>query len=100
MSEIDKLFADAMKALHTYAGRPMSSVSIERVLFNPPATVVFWDDGVKTVVKAQNGEPFDREKGLAMAICKRLHGNRGSYFDVFKYWCRDGEGMQDDESEG
>lgn len=27
------------------------SIAIKKVKFNPPATVVFWSDGVKTVVK-------------------------------------------------
>lgn len=62
---------------------------IKRVIFNAPATIVFWLDGSKTVVKAQNGEPFDKEKGLAMAICKKLGGNRGAYYDIFKEWCHE-----------
>ena len=40
-------------------------------------------------MKAQNGEPFDKEKGLAMAICKKLCGNRGAYYDIFKEWCHE-----------
>ena len=39
------------------------SKSIDKVIFNDPATIVFWKDGTKTVVKATN-EKFDREKGL------------------------------------
>ena len=58
---------------------------IENVIFNDPATIVFWDDGTKTVVKAQN-EPFDPEKGLAMAITKYFFDNKGYYCDVFKKW--------------
>lgn len=38
---------------------------------------------------SQNGEPFDKEKGLAMAICKKLGGNRGAYYDIFKEWCHE-----------
>lgn len=64
-------------------------LTIKRVIFNAPATIVFWLDGSKTVVKAQNGEPFDKEKGLAMAICKKLSGNRGAYYDIFKEWCHE-----------
>ena len=56
---------------------------IERVIFNDPATIVFWKDGTKTVVKATN-EPFDKEKGLAMAISKKYFGNNGNYYDIFK----------------
>ena len=41
---------------------------IKKVIFNDPATIVFWNDGSKTVVKCQEGDIFDPEKGLAMAI--------------------------------
>ena len=43
---------------------------IEKVIFNDPATVVFWKDGTKTIVKCQEGAEFDPEKGLAMAISR------------------------------
>ena len=59
--------------------------SIKNVIFNPPATIVFWNDGTKTVVKAKN-EDFDPEKGLAMAISKKMLGNNGNYYEVFKKW--------------
>lgn len=55
------------------------------VIFNGPATIVFWNDGTKTVVKCE-GEAFDKEKGLAMAIAKRVIGDKGSYYNVFKKW--------------
>ena len=58
---------------------------IKNVIFNKPATIVFWEDGTKTVVKAID-EPFDEEKGLAMAIAKKALGNTGSYYDVIKKW--------------
>lgn len=52
-----------------------------RVIFNDPATIVFWNDGTKTVVKCQD-EPFDSEKGLAMAITKKTMGKK--YGKIFK----------------
>lgn len=58
---------------------------IKNVIFNNPATIVFWSDGTKTVVKAA-GEPFDPEKGLAMAIAKYFFDNQGYYNDIFKKW--------------
>lgn len=59
---------------------------IEEVIFNPPATVVYWKDGTKTVVKYKANETFDYEKGLAMAICKKLYGNGYNFHKVFKKW--------------
>lgn len=58
------------------------SIQIKKVAFNGPATIVFWADGTKTIVKCMEGEEFDPEKGLAMAICKRLYG--GKFHRVFK----------------
>lgn len=59
--------------------------AIKNVIFNDPATIVFWMDGTKTVVKAEY-EDFDPEKGLAMAISKKMLGNKGRYYEVFKKW--------------
>lgn len=59
---------------------------IERVVYNNPATVVFWDDGTKTVVKCQKGDTFSKETGLAMAIAKKAYGNKGRFNRVFKKW--------------
>ena len=58
---------------------------IKNVIFNDPATIVFWNDSTKTVVKAEN-EEFDPEKGLAMAISKKVLGNKGNYYEIFKKW--------------
>ena len=60
--------------------------NIKNVIFNDPATIVFWSDGSKTVVKVQDGEPYDEEKGLAMAISKKALGNKGNYCNEFKKW--------------
>lgn len=60
--------------------------SIKNVIFNDPATIVFWNDGTKTIVKAQDGDIFDPEKGLAMAISKKALGNKGNYCETFKKW--------------
>lgn len=58
---------------------------IKKVKFNPPATIVFWTDNTKTVVKC-SGEDYDPEKGLAMCICKKVLGDKGNYYEVFKKW--------------
>lgn len=59
---------------------------IKNVIFNDPATIVFWEDGTKTVVKCQDGDEFDPEKGLAMAIVKKAYGNKGGYCNKLKKW--------------
>lgn len=64
-------------------------VEIVKVIFNNPATIVFWADGKKTVVKCADNETFDEEKGLAMAISKRVLGNKGNYYNEFNKWLSD-----------
>lgn len=53
---------------------------ITNVIFNDPATVVFWSDGTKTVVKCCEDDIFDKEKGLAMACVKKLSDNNSERF--------------------
>lgn len=62
---------------------------IKNVIFNDPATIVFWSDGTKTVVKCGENDIYDPEKGLAMAVAKKFLGTNKShsnYMDVFKKW--------------
>lgn len=66
-------------------------VKIKDVIFSDPATVVFWSDNTKTVVKTRGGEEYDKEKGLAMAIIKKITGNTRDYYEIFKEWCGDEE---------
>ena len=83
-------FSSALKDLHksVYGMTSMSTdnVFLKKVIYNDPATIAFWSDGTKTVVKAQPGDIFDPEKGLAMAIAKKACGNKGNYYNGFKKW--------------
>lgn len=62
---------------------------IDQVWFNPAkgTTVVRWIDGSKTMVRCQEGEPFDKEKGLALCYMKRTLGNKGNFNETLKKWC-------------
>ena len=89
-----KDYCEALNIIQEYATKEKESkcnmsklnlVQIKNVVFNPPATIVFWADNSKTVVKAEN-EIFDPEKGLAMAIAKKALGNKGNYYETFKKW--------------
>lgn len=66
----------------------MCSVSIRKVIFNDPATIVLWSDGTKTVVKCGSEDSFDMEKGLAMAIVKKMAGNDNRFHKVFKQYTK------------
>lgn len=58
--------------------------TINRVEFNGPYTIIFWEDGSVTRVKCQEGEKFDKEKGVALGIIKSIFGDISYYNEIFK----------------
>lgn len=68
--------------------KSMPKNGIEKVIFNKPATIVIWENGEKTVVKCQDGDVYDKEKGLLMCIAKYHFGNGGNYNNIIKKWVR------------
>lgn len=60
--------------------------TIEKVIFNDPATIVFWADGTKTVVKCGEGDVYDYQIGLLMCIAKKVFGNKGKFNDILREW--------------
>lgn len=70
----------------TFTEFVISGLKIKKVIFNKPATIVFWEDNTKTVVQCGPLDSFDPEKGLAMAIAKKALGNKGNYYnEIYKY---------------
>ena len=64
-------------------GRPR----IKKVIFHDPATIVYWKDGTKTVVKCKEDEEFDKWTGLAMAHMKKIY--KDDFHSIFKEYCKD-----------
>lgn len=62
---------------------------IKKVIFNNPATIVFWSDGTKTVAKAHGKDKFDKEIGLTVCIAKRALKNKKKWDEVFKKWIKE-----------
>lgn len=61
---------------------------IKDVIFNPPATIILWSDNTKTVVKAYDDDIYDPEKGIAMAISKKMLGNKYDYYYTFQRYLK------------
>lgn len=51
------------------------SSAIDHVKFNGPATIIFWKDGTKTIVKCTEDDEPDCETGIAMATLKKILGS-------------------------
>lgn len=84
---------ETKKSANSFATKQSTNrrIKIKDVIFSDPATVVFWSDNTKTVVKTRGDEEYDKEKGLAMAIIKKITGNTRDYYEIFKEWCGDEE---------
>lgn len=50
------------------------------MIYHPPATIIYWSDKTKTVVKCCENDIYDSEKGFAMAVIKKLCGNDSALF--------------------
>ena len=58
---------------------------IKKVIYNPPATVVMWADGTKTVVKCSEDDAYDKLTGFLLCVMKKFCG--GSRFnDIIRKW--------------
>lgn len=71
-----KLFYVDSKVIDTKIIKP------KKVIFHNPATIVYWSDGTKTVVKKQKGDRWDQEKGLAMCYIKKFIGLKEFYHNL------------------
>ena len=48
---------------------------IDRVIYNGRATIVFWKDKTKTVVKLCEGDTYDPENAIVWAYMKKIFGS-------------------------
>lgn len=58
-----------------------TNLKIKKVILSGPATIIFWDDGDMTVVKAQ--DEIDHEKGILYAALKKL-ATKKEYNDILR----------------
>ena len=55
-------------------------IYITKVICNPPAYIVFWSDGSKTVATCSTNEmAFDSEKALLVCVMKRMMGGEWTH---------------------
>lgn len=63
------------------------ALQVRDVIFNPPATIVFWEDGMKTVVKCSKDDTYDPERGFELAFLKRVLGG-GALRSLIRDWVK------------
>ena len=60
---------------------------ISSVIFSPPATIVFWNDRSKTVVKTSPHDEYDKEKGILWAyFIKHANGSKTKLQKEIRKW--------------
>lgn len=58
--------------------------AVKNIKFNNIATIIFWSDNTKTVVRRNPSDVNDdKEKAIAMAICRKALGNTRDYYNIF-----------------
>lgn len=72
------------KDLVISANNLYNTFEIKDIKVNGPATIVFWADGTKTVVKCGPDDLYDAEKAVAMCFMKKALGSRSMHklFDL------------------
>ena len=84
----DRIGKNEMKALsighHDSCNRSVCATPV-RVIYNNPATIVFWSDGLKTVAKCDDEDTYNKTVGLLMALCKRYVGGGEAYADFLEF---------------
>ena len=62
----------------------VSDVFVKKIIFSNPATIVFWSDGSKTVVKCMDNEEFNPYYGFVCAFAKKLFGTNSAINRIIK----------------
>lgn len=108
-SALDRSISDSMKRalerVYRYSISPdhiKSGVRTERtsyqvpekVIYNDPATVAFWSDGSKTVVKAHEDDHYDERFGLLMALLRKARDNKR--YDQYEFLVKSAACMLDE----
>lgn len=69
--------ANKTKNIGVIKNEKLVSHRIKKVIKNPPATIILWEDGTKTIVKCMDGDVYDPEKGFLYCVAKRFFENTG-----------------------
>lgn len=77
------LMNDPVEGLYTKMRTNLSKGAIDpkEVIFAPPATIVYWQDGSRTVVKCSEEDEFSEEMGFVLCFMKKMFGNTGKFND-------------------
>lgn len=73
--ELRKEILSKMATIKVAETKNFYSLNVSKIIFNPPATIVFWEDGTKTVVKCAAEDEFSEYYGFLAALGKKVYEN-------------------------
>lgn len=62
---------------------------VKKIMHNGPATIVFWKDGTKTVVRLKEGDTYDPYAAFTAAVAKRLYGKNMKISEIVDRYSKD-----------
>lgn len=83
---IDFSPVDFHKALNS-AFEIETAPKVDRIIFNNPATIVFWKDGTKTVVKVAEDGEFNVYWGFCAALAEKVFGSNHAVKSIIRRNC-------------
>ncbi len=51
-------------------------LTIDKVIYNPPATIILWNDGTKTMSKCDDEDWYGKVTGFMLCVLKKKYGNK------------------------
>lgn len=64
-------------------------IRVKKIMHNGPATIVFWKDGTKTVVRLKEGDKYDPYAAFTAAVAKRLYGKTMKISEIVDRYSKD-----------
>lgn len=71
--ELRKEILSKMATIKVAETKNFYSLNVSKIIFNPPATIVFWEDGTKTVAKCSAEDEFSEYYGFLAALGKKVY---------------------------
>ena len=63
---------------YPWGDKSRQPITVDHIFYDDVATVVFWTDGTKTVVKCAEGTKYDEYAAFCIALAKKIYGNNSA----------------------
>ena len=57
---------------------------LKKIIYNGPATIVFWTDGTKTIVKRSKKDKYNKYNAFCAALAKKIFGSNNKIINIVK----------------